>query len=496
MNDLFRNHFNNPHNSGEPAETDGVGEAGDAGCGAVIRIFIKFEGDVVAEARFLATGSSAAIAAASLLMESINGRSWRHAAAISPGWIEAELGLGITGDNELTRSMINLKNAATFAIDALHAAFEDSMRKGTFPRSKKQGNSVLVAMSGGVDSAVACLMEHRHERDVLGVTMRLWSDPDCADAGNATCCSPDAILDARSVCHSLGLPHLTVDSREAFEALVVKEFISEYAAGHTPNPCATCNGKFRFPELVELADRLGVEKVASGHYARIETEGGKAFISRGVDAAKDQSYMLWSLPPALLAKIEFPLGGLVKTEVRELARDAGLSVHDKKESQEICFIPDNDYRRFLRATMDTQPGAGEIVDSSGARLGVHSGYIDYTVGQRHGLRISAPEPRYVLGTAPEKNLVIVGRREELAVRELILADVNSFVSSEIIMGADNSSVQARYNSLPASGRVIDIRDDDYLVELSEPVYGVATGQSAVLYAGDTILAGGVIKATA
>ena len=498
----YKSFLDSPY-AGEMPDAHGAGEAGDTGCGALIRIFIRFSGAEVSRASFEATGSSAAIAAASRLCERVTGSSWRAAASLAPAALVA--GLEESGLNNSR----TITAAAGFAVEALSRALEDSLRRGSFPDAGKTQTAVppprdalpvLVAMSGGVDSAVACLLEQRAGREVAGVTMRLWSDPEC-EAGENACCSPQAILDARAVCHRLGVPHLTVDFREDFKSIVVDDFVAGYRAGRTPNPCTHCNASFRFPLLLELARRLGAARVATGHYARMAGGGsvsGGARLARGLDREKDQSYMLWGISQELLGKIEFPLAEMSKEETRRLARGAGLPVHDRPESQEVCFIPDNDYRRFLRSRLRGRPGAlpgaGDIVDISGNRLGPHRGYIDYTVGQRRGLGLSAPEPLYVLATDPENNRVVVGRHEELAVRRLRIVAVNAFMEPEQITAP---MAQVRYNSEPVPCRLIaaGAREDGWEIELGRPVFGVAPGQSAVIYQGDQVAAGGVIAGT-
>jgi tRNA-specific 2-thiouridylase len=331
--------------------------------------------------------------------------------------------------------------------------------------------------------------------------MRLWSDPECAVSDSPSCCSPQAIRDAREVCHSLGLAHLTVDYTEAFAESVVDSFVDGYLAGLTPNPCTFCNGSFRFPALLSLADRLGIATVATGHYARIVDADDREFIARAADEAKDQSYMLWGINQSVLARLEFPLGDIRKDETRLIARESGLKVHDRPESQEVCFIPDNDYRRFVRSRAigsgkgKLLPGEGDILDDEGSRLGSHQGFIDFTVGQRHGLGVSASEPLYVLRTFPEMNQVVAGKRHQLEVRHLTIRGINSFLEPGC-MAADNLSVQVRYNSQPVTVIKMEIRDDRWLISLAEPAFGVAPGQSAVLYDEGMLLAGGIIEATA
>ncbi|MHB9087599.1 MAG: tRNA 2-thiouridine(34) synthase MnmA [Thermoleophilia bacterium] len=449
---------------------------------------VKFSGETLTAA-LSAEGASTALAAADARAgRRVAGVDWRAAAAISAGGLEDEVARnsGRGGQQDCPP-----ERAAFFAVDALHRALEDSLRRGSFPHAPRQEERVLVAMSGGVDSSTACLLEQQAGREVVGVTMRLWSDPDC-EAGETSCCSPSAVADARGVCHQLGVPHLTVDCADAFEHDVVEYFVEEYREGRTPNPCTHCNGRFRFPYLATLADMLGASVVATGHYARVlpcPGPGGSTLcLARGKDALKDQSYVLWAVDPGLLARIEFPLGGLRKTQTRALAAEAGLIVKDRPESQEVCFIPDDDYRRFLRTRITDLPGDGEIVDSHGNVLGRHDSFIDFTVGQRRGLGVSAAEPLYVLGTEPDSNRVIVGHRHELAVEQLQLAGINLFLHREEIV---ECLAQVRYNSPPIPARVA-WEGDIATVDLSQPAYGVAPGQSTVLYRDDIVIGGGVI----
>ncbi|MBE0428336.1 MAG: tRNA 2-thiouridine(34) synthase MnmA [Thermoleophilia bacterium] len=484
--DPFLEHLNNPRNAEELSGAHATGEAGSMDCGALIRLFVRFDEERIGKARFQAAGSGAAVATGSYLSSMIEGLSWREAAAVAPSRVEAGL-----ASTTLPDVRDKLSTAAGIAIEALHAALEDALRNGNFPHAgQKDEDSVLVAMSGGVDSSVACLLEHRSGRRVIGVTMRLWSDPACAAPDSAGCCSPQAIRDARAVCHSQGLPHLTIDLREEFENVVVDDFVREYQAGRTPNPCTRCNGSFRFPELARLAEILGASRVATGHYARLARRGSTPLLLRGVDSAKDQSYVLWDIEQRLLKNLEFPLGGMTKQETRRLAREASLPTQAREESQEVCFIPDNDHRRFLGDRVGGLPGEGDIVDEAGNRLGVHSGFIGYTIGQRRGLGISAPEPLYVLDIDPESNTVIAGGRDRLAVSMIEIDEVNFFSSLD---EAESYSVQLRYNSVPVKGQVSPAAEGRLRLILSEAVYGVAPGQSAVIYAGDTVAAGGVIR---
>src|ERR671937_1770577 len=286
------------------------------------------------------------------------------------------------------------------AVDALANAIGPVFRAATSP------NRVAVAMSGGVDSAVALL---RAGPDAVGVTLRLWLDPDGPDAERA-CCSPEAVLAARETCHRLGVPHVTLDLREQFRRAVVTPFVLGYARGETPNPCIRCNGGFRFAELLAFARRAGAARLATGHYARIVDHRGRRLLGRAADEAKDQSYMLGTLAPRLLDRIVFPLGESTKEETRAEAARAGLAAAHRAESQEACFLAGDDYRAFLgRHGLATAEGA--IVDEDGRELGRHSGHWGFTPGQRRGLGISASEPFYALRTEPSRNVVVVGPRE-------------------------------------------------------------------------------------
>ncbi len=439
----------------------------------------------------MASGSSAAIAAGSLLTEMIKGRHWRRAAALSATSLMERLGPARSGT--LLKS-INV--SSSFAIEALHRALGDSIRQGTFPVAGGiREEAVLVAMSGGVDSSAACLLEKQAGGDVIGVTMRLWSEPGEGAGAARGCCSLEAVLDARETCHRLGLPHLTVDFSDAFLKEVVDDFSRHYLEGRTPNPCVRCNGRLRFPALLKLAGRLGAARVATGHYARIVRKDGRPLLARGADPGKDQSYMLWGIGPEHLKKLSFPLGEMRKPRVRALARNARLPASGRPESQDICFIPDGDYRRFIRsrakAGRAALPGRGDIVDINGNKIGTHGGYHDYTVGQRRGLGGGARDALYVIKTVPEQNLVVAGHRDELAVRSIEISDVNSFAAVE---EGQQLLLQMRYNS-PAEPARVSPGARIWKADLKKPGYGVAPGQSAVFYKSEVVVAGGVISAT-
>jgi len=316
----------------------------------------------------------------------------------------------------------------------------------------------------------------------IGVTLRLWLDPDGPDAERA-CCSPEAVVAARETCHAFALPHVTLDLREEFRRAVVGPFVRAFARGETPNPCIRCNGSFRFAELLAFARRAGARRLATGHYARIVDRGGRLLLARGVDARKDQSYMLARLDPRLLDRIEVPLGESTKEEVRAEARAAGLAAAARAESQEACFLAGGDYRDFL-ARHGVGSEAGAIVREDGAQLGEHEGFWRFTPGQRRGLRVAAAEPLYALRTEPRTNTVVVGPRESLARRTVS-------VRGRLHVPLARADAKLRYRS-PAVAATVEPTAAGFRLKLDEPAYGVAPGQAAVLYDGDVVVGAGLI----
>ena len=338
---------------------------------------------------------------------------------------------------------------------------------------------VAVAMSGGVDSAVALL---RAGRSAVGVTLRLWLDPRGPDAERA-CCSPSAVLAARATCHARGLPHVTLDLREEFRRAVVEPFVRGYARGETPNPCTRCNGAFRFAELLSFARRVGARRLATGHYARVVVRDGRPLLARAADSAKDQSYMLAMLDPRTLPHIWFPLGEQTKDETRAAASAAGLAVANVPESQEACFLAGDDYRSFLgRHGVDSAPGP--IVDERGRRVGSHAGYWRYTVGQRRGLGVAAAEPLYALEADRRTNTVVVGPRTSLARTRVT-------VRGRLYADATRVEAKLRHRS-PALPATLERTVRGFELRLEAPAYGVARGQAAVVYADDAVVGSGVI----
>jgi tRNA-uridine 2-sulfurtransferase len=362
----------------------------------------------------------------------------------------------------------------TLAVDALANAIGPAFRA---PRSPGR---VAVAMSGGVDSAVALL---RSLPNAVGVTLRLWLDPDGPDA-ERTCCSPEAVIAARETCHALGVPHVTLDLREDFRRAVVDPFVRGYARGETPNPCMRCNGAFRFGRMLAFARRAGADVLATGHYARIVEHGGRKLIARARDPQKDQSYMLARLDPAKLDRIAFPLGSQTKEETRAEAERAGLAVARRGESQEACFLAGDDYRNFLeRHGLGAREGA--IVDEDGNELGTHPGHWRFTPGQRRGLGLAAPAPLYALRSDPRTNTVVVGPHASLARTSIDCA-------GRLYVPVERADVKLRYRSEAVPARV-ESTAAGFTLELDRPSYGVAPGQVAVLYEGDTVVGAGQIR---
>jgi tRNA-specific 2-thiouridylase len=361
----------------------------------------------------------------------------------------------------------------TLAVDALANALGPVFRAAPDPER------VAVAMSGGVDSAVALL---RAGPAAVGVTLRLWLDPAGPDAERA-CCSPAAVIAAREACHARGLPHVTLDLREEFRRAVVAPFVRAYARGETPNPCTRCNGGFRVAELVAFAARAGAERLATGHYARIVERDGQRLVARAADPAKDQSYMLATVPPELLRTLWFPLGDQTKTETRREAAQAGMAAAERPESQEACFLAGDDYRSFL-ARHGLEASEGPLVDEDGAVVGRHDGFWRFTPGQRRGLGVAAAEPLYALRTDAATNAVVVGPRAALARRRVA-------VRGRLHVAAERGEAKLRYRS-PAVGATIAPTERGFELELDEPAYGVAPGQTAVVYDGDAVIGAGVI----
>jgi tRNA-uridine 2-sulfurtransferase len=361
---------------------------------------------------------------------------------------------------------------------------------------------IAVAMSGGVDSSAAAAILKAEGHELVGFTMQLWNQrrginvDEHGEALPSRCCSLDDVYDARRVAEELGFPFYVLNLERDFERDVVQPFITSYLNGETPIPCVSCNSRLKFASLDRLAESLGCEKVATGHYARVEQAAGRYRLLRGRNPDKDQSYFLWELTQAQLARAMFPLGEMSKPEVREVARSRQLAVAEKSESQEICFVPDGNYAGFIDRYLEAEgeserlPGAGEIVDTGGRKLGTHQGIHRYTVGQRRGLGLASERPLYVISIDAAQNRLTVGPQEELLSREFTAASVNwvAFEPGEPV----RAEVRVRYRHQPAPALVTPLADGRALVTFDEPQRAVTPGQATVFYRGDEVLGGGWI----
>ena len=451
------------------------GAAGGSVCGDLIRVSVRVERDRVAAAGFDAEGCGTLTAAGSAVVTLVDGAPVLDAARVGPRAIAGELG-GLSPGK---------LHAADLAADALHRALGAAARAGAaVPRSAAR---TLVAMSGGVDSAVAALLVARPGREAVAVTLELWADPD--NDAEASCCSAHAVRQARAVAQRMGMPHFTLDLRAEFRAGVIEPFVAAHRAGETPNPCVRCNGHVRLDAMLAFADALGAADLATGHYAR-RTAGG--LLRAAADPAKDQSYMLAATAPETLARLQFPLGGLTKPAVRALAAEAGLPVAAKPESQDLCFLAGTGKAAFLRrhgGFESDRPGA--IVDAAGTAVGNHRGHQYFTVGQRKGIGVAAPEPLYVLRTDAAANRVVVGPRAALAATRVAVRGARLHRP-----GAEVDAVKLRYRSRSVACRIVGdppagphARLD---LRLDEPVDRAAPGQAAVLLRGDEVLGWGTI----
>jgi tRNA-uridine 2-sulfurtransferase len=479
--ELFEHYLGDESRRGAPAEDAFTGAAGGAACGDLSRISFLVEGERIVRVSYETEGCGATKAATAAVAEMVDGEPVLASAAIDVDTVDAAIG-GLTPAK---------RHAAVLAADALHRALASAAASVTTLASSRL-ERVAVAMSGGVDSAVAALLERERGAEVVGVTVKLWADPETD--GAKACCSPEAVLGARALAHSLGIPHFTLDLEEEFRRRVVGRFIEGYAAGSTPNPCVLCNGEVRIAAMADLADRLGASRLVTGHYARIVEDRDGPLLAAAADAAKDQSYMLAALPPELVGRLAFPLTELTKPEVRVIAERHGLPVARKAESQDLCFLAGQGKRGFLRRHGGLTDRDGAVLDRAGRKVGRHRGHHNFTVGQRRGIGVSAPEPLYVIATDAGANTVTVGTRAELETRQVHVRD--AILHRD---GARVDAVRLRYHSraLPASvGAAAAGRHEALTVALGEEFVGASPGQTAVLLEGETIVGHGTIAVPA
>lgn len=454
------------HPQGLDAEVLGArhGHAGGSVCGDLVRVSVAVDGDRVGAAAFAAQGCGALTAAGSAAVGLVTGAAVLDAARVGAPAIAAELG-GLSPGK---------LHAADLVADALAVALGSAVAADG--SSAPVPGRVLVAMSGGVDSAVAAL-RCAAEGEACAVTVELWRDAD--NDGERSCCSAQAVRTARALAHGMGMAHLTLDLRAAFRAGVVQPWLDGHAAGRTPNPCVRCNGDVRLDAMLDLAQRIGAGALATGHYARTTPDG---LLRVAADPAKDQSYMLSGLDPASIARLRFPLGDLDKAQVRALARDAGLPVAATPDSQDLCFLAGTRHDAFLARHGGLRERPGPIVDRGGRVLGRHRGAHAFTVGQRRGIGIGGPEPLYVLGTDPRSGTVTVGPRSALRTSAVALDDVRLHRDGELVDGV----------RLRSHGPVVAARLREGRLALDREVVRPAPGQTACLLAGDVVIGSATI----
>lgn len=362
---------------------------------------------------------------------------------------------------------------------------------------KMSKGKVLVAMSGGIDSTVVALMLHKEGYEVIGITMKTW---DYAASGTSSketgCCNVDSFNDARKAAVENGFPHFILDIRDEFGDFVIENFVEEYLAGRTPNPCVMCNTHIKWRALLKRADAMGCDFIATGHYANIhQHSNGRYYLSKGLDELKDQSYVLWGLEQDLLARTLLPLGNYRKSDIRKMAEDYGYpELAKKSESYEICFVPDNDYRGFLKRKvegLEEKVDGGLFVDKSGKILGKHKGYPFYTIGQRKGL-VAVGRPIYVTEIIPETNTVVLGDEEDLVKKEVFISKVNWLKYNGVEDGTELLT-KIRYKDSGTLGKMYNEPDGSLRFEFYDDAKGIAPGQSAVFYEGDDVVGGGIIQ---
>ena len=365
-------------------------------------------------------------------------------------------------------------------------------------------NTIAVAMSGGVDSSTVAAMLRAEGHNVVGLTMQLWNQRRLAgregmpEAVTGRCCSLDDVYDARRVAETIGIPYYVVNHEDRFERDVVRPFVQEYLSGRTPIPCSLCNNHLKFDQLLTVAQQIGADAVATGHYARVEFDDrrNRWLLKRPMDRAKDQTYFLFGLTQDQLSRTLFPLGGMTKPEVRELARKYGLALAEKPDSQEICFVPGGDYKKFIDAYLaeqgDSLPDtAGELVTTNGRVIGEHSGIHNFTVGQRKGLGVATGSPLYVLQIKGDKRQIVVGEQENLYSRNMLARRTN-LISTAELREPMRVSVKIRHRHEPAPATIEKTGADEIIVTFDEPQRAVTPGQAAVFYDGDLVVGGGWI----
>jgi len=355
-----------------------------------------------------------------------------------------------------------------------------------------ENKKVMIGMSGGVDSSVAAFLLQKESLEVIGATMKLYNNEDIDFVSEKTCCSLDDVLDAKSVCARLGIRHYTLNMTEDFKKEVIERFISAYQNGFTPNPCIDCNRYMKFSKMLHKAQELDIDYVATGHYARIEKQGDRYILKKAVDLSKDQSYVLYSLTQEQLKVTKFPLGNYTKRQVREIAEENGFVNARKHESQDICFVPDGDYSKFIEYYTGKTYPCGDFVDMNGKRLGEHKGIIRYTIGQRRGLGLALPASMYVVEKDVDNNKVILGFNDDLFKKEVNVKNI-SFTACDGLDKPERLCAKIRYNQKEQPATVTQTDENHFTIVFDEPQRAITKGQAAVLYDGDTVVGGGTIE---
>lgn len=355
-----------------------------------------------------------------------------------------------------------------------------------------ENKKVMIGMSGGVDSSVAAFLLQKESFEVIGATMKLYNNEDIDFVSEKTCCSLDDVLDAKSVCARLGIRHYTLNMTDDFKKEVIERFISAYQNGFTPNPCIDCNRYMKFSKMLHKAQELNIDYVATGHYARIEKQGDRYILKKAVDLSKDQSYVLYSLTQEQLKVTKFPLGNYTKQQVREIAEENGFVNARKHESQDICFVPDGDYSKFIEYYTGKTYPCGDFVDMNGKRLGEHKGIIRYTIGQRRGLGLALPASMYVVEKDVDNNKVILGFNDDLFKKEVNVKNI-SFTACDGLDKPERLSAKIRYNQKEQPATVTQTDENHFTIVFDEPQRAITKGQAAVLYDGDTVVGGGTIE---
>ncbi len=350
----------------------------------------------------------------------------------------------------------------------------------------------MIGMSGGVDSSVAAFLLQKESLEVIGATMKLYNNEDIDFVSEKTCCSLDDVLDAKSVCARLGIRHYTLNMTDDFKKEVIERFISAYQNGFTPNPCIDCNRYMKFSKMLHKAQELDIDYVATGHYARIEKQGDRYILKKAVDLSKDQSYVLYSLTQEQLKVTKFPLGNYTKQQVREIAEENGFVNARKHESQDICFVPDGDYSKFIEYYTGKTYPCGDFVDMNGKRLGEHKGIIRYTIGQRRGLGLALPASMYVVEKDVDNNKVILGFNDDLFKKEVNVKNI-SFTACDGLDKPERLCAKIRYNQKEQPATVMQTDENHFTIVFDEPQRAITKGQAAVLYDGDTVVGGGTIE---